>query len=289
MERLVDVSLADVGRTLYRYRPVVAAGAAIVVLGLALPGPKQEAQDLSQYATTGASSVRSSVNPAIRQSDPDEGIVEASTVEDSPSMFMPLPPPTPSFSSPPTFDGGSTASTRSDEGSSSGRTSTSPSSSDSASTFESPRTTAPKTAQITASLWTSQSAGTPLAANGVPEKSLPIAKALGREDKVTYLRISGSPDNLRLKEHAEGQRAPETGAIQVCLVKTVGWSSGEAVDPGEAPERDCSVAVLGVRSEDGTWSFDLRPFDGRAGDGFAFGPAPGSPLDFQVAFEPVLL
>lgn len=289
MERLVDVSLADVGRTLYRYRPVVAAGAAIVVLGLALPGPKQEGQDLSQYASAGTSSIRTSVNPAIPQSDPDEGVVEATTAEDSSSMFTPLPPPTPSFLSPSTFDRESSTPSGRGEGSPSGSGSTSPTSGDSTSTFESSSTSAPRRAEITASLWMSQSAGTPLAASGVPEKSFPVGKALGQEDKVTFLRISGSPDRIRLKEHAEGQRSPDTAVIQVCLVKTVGWSSGEAVASGDAPERDCTVSVLGVRSDDGTWSFDLRPFEGRSGDGFSFAPAPDSPLDFQVAFEPSLL
>lgn len=287
MERLVDVSLADIGRTMYRYRPVVAAGAAIVVLGLALPGPARVGLDRSQFATAGAASNRTSINPAITLGDQDEGVVEFLPAEDSSSMFTPFVPPSPSFSAPSTFDSGSSAPTGG-AGSSSSGSSTTPTTISDSTTFDSSPTSAPKPVEITTSLWASRSAGTPLASHGVPEKALPVGKALGQEDKVTFLRLSGSPERIELKEHADGQRSSATAAIQVCLVKTPGWKSGEAVAFADAPERDCSVSVLGVRAESRSWSFDLRPFEGRSGDGFSFAPAPGSPVDFQVAFVATL-
>lgn len=295
MERFVDLSLADIGRTVYRYRPVVAAAVAIMVLGLVLPGPRRLGQDLAQIATQPTSrtptAAPSTVAPEAVAADTGAGVdAGASGVATSPA---------PSFDSSPSSSFGSSfssspssvdSSRSSSSSSSSGTAGTEPARSSSPAIAEPSASTSrsPSRPVIVTTLYASRTAGTPLASNGVPANSLPVGKQLGQEDKVSFIRLSNAPDRLVLKANPAGDRSSATAAIQVCMVKTTGWSGGEAVAFSAAPERDCTVSVLGGRAEDGSWSFDLRPFEGRGGDGFSFAPAPGSPVDFQVAFEATL-
>jgi hypothetical protein len=291
MERFVDISLADLGRTVYRYRPVVAAAVAIMILGLALPGPREVGQDLGRFATGAARAVI----PSTQTPTTVDSVAVAATPESDPGSSAPFTPTgTGGSISTSSFSSGSSSFSTATESDSRTSSATSDESSSPPPSFTAPppttASTAPakKAATITATSWASRTAGTPVAANGVPAGSLPIGKVVGQDDKMSFIRLSSRPDRIVLKPHAEGQRTPETGVIQACMIKTVGWHGGEAVAFDAAPERDCSVSVTGVRAEDGSWSFDLRPFEGRSGDGIALLPGPGAPLDFQVAFLPQL-
>jgi len=299
MERFVDLSLADVGRTVYRYRPVIAAATAIVVIGLALPGPQQRGSDLAQFASGSTLSQPTTQTPRAVAEVAPEATPDASFGGESSSGLA---------SSNTSFDSGSTPTVGSSDRSTTFHDAPAPSNSAASSTesAESSRSTEPSftpppsdssssassspsssKASIVTTSYASRTAGTPLAADGVPAKSLPVGTRLGQEDKVSFIRLSKPVDTLVLKTVAAGDRRPETAAIQVCVVKSSGWAAGEAVAFTAAPERDCTVSVLGARAANGSWSFDLRPFAGR-GDGFSFSPAPGSPVDFQVAFEATL-
>lgn len=295
MERFVDLSLADVGRTVYRYRPVVAAAAAIAVLGLALPSPSRLGSDLAQFSS-GPAPATQTPNPVIAEALGEEGTTGVAAAE-SGSTFAEAPASSPSAFDAPAASFGSTSGSTFDSGANDFSSSAPPSSASSEPTRSSSpptsepaaTTTTPARPSIVTTLYASRTAGTPLATQGVPEKTLPVGKQLGQDDKLSFIRLSTTPDTLVLKTNPKGERNGANAAVQACLIKTTGWKGGEAVAMSSAPERDCTVSVLGVRSGDGSsWSFDLRPFEGRSGDGFAFSPAPGSPVDFQVAFEATL-
>ncbi len=280
MERLVDASLADVGRTIYRYRPVAAATVAIVVLGLALPGPRREGLDLSKYATG---------DPVAATSQtPIEQVAEAVTAvpesDDAGQVVAPVVPSSSGF----TFESSSSSSSSFSSASKAvaSPSPTTPTTSAPVAVTSPPTTAAPQPA-ITATLWSSAQAGTPLAAQGVPAKSLPVGSRLGRDDKRSFIKVSHAPDRLVLHAHedASGQRTPEAAIIQVCALKSGSWKAGEAATFAEAPEADCTVAVQGARASDGSWSFDLRPLDGRLANGLAILPVSSGASDFQVAFK----
>ena len=143
--------------------------------------------------------------------------------------------------------------------------------------------------RIVGSAWASQTAGTPLGAQGVPSGSLPVGTRLAQHDKRSYVRLSGSAPSLVLTPHedAEGQRAPETGTILACQIIDPSWKEGsEPMTFDAAPAFESEKCAPGVRNEDGAWTFDLKSFPLRTdARGFALIPGPDAPLDFQVAFK----
>lgn len=121
----------------------------------------------------------------------------------------------------------------------------------------------------------------------MPEGSLPVGTRLGQHDTRSFVRLSGDQAVLRLTpvDDEEGQRSPETAAIQACRITEPGWEEAEAMSFGEAPAYEAEECVEGVRQDDGTFTFDLRAHPDRTdGRGFALVPGPDAPIDFQVAF-----
>jgi hypothetical protein len=107
------------------------------------------------------------------------------------------------------------------------------------------------------------------------------------QDKVAFVRLAGTASVLTLVPHEDttGARSADAAKIQACRITTGGWSKGEAQAMADAPKWDCAVSVLGTRSADGAWTFDLSVFPDRADDrGFALVPT-GDAIDFQVAFK----
>lgn len=137
--------------------------------------------------------------------------------------------------------------------------------------------------------WATATAGTPVASSEVPDGSMPVGKRIGQNDKISFFRLIGTATSLELHEASEGQRTPPIGEIgvQLCQSKEDGWSGGEAQTFDAAPSWDAGQCVDGVRSDDGTWSFDMSGFesvDDRRG--FVLVPAADAAVDFQVAFAP---
>lgn len=281
VEVFSDLNVRDVRRVLTPYASVVAMVAAIVALGLILPGPTivHRPNPLSQYNAAG--SAAAGVAPVdelaevapVAPSEGDPFAVAAATTpgfDDSPvALVRPAPRSAPSDAEP-------------SAGPEAGPSP--PSSSDA------PRTTivVAMPLRIVASTWATRTAGTPLASQGVPNSSLPVGSRLGQTDKASFIRLAGTATALHLVPHedASGQRSPEAGAIQACQITDAGWKGGEAISFDDAPAYDPATCSAGVRHADGRWTFDLAGFPQRADDrGFALVPGPDEPLDFQVSFR----
>lgn len=140
-----------------------------------------------------------------------------------------------------------------------------------------------KPLSITARLYASLASGTPLAAAGVPESSLPVGNRASREDKRSYLRLAGTAKELRLTEGTEGRETHGPVVVRACQVVEGGWGEGKAVSLASAPKFDAAACVVGVRASDGLWSFDLSSFSDPTDDrGIALTVGPGAGVDFQV-------
>lgn len=123
----------------------------------------------------------------------------------------------------------------------------------------------------------------------VPRDGLPVGARLGEDDTRSYIRLAGGEPILVLAEveDAVANRSAETAAITACAIVDRGWAVENGVPHEEAPAFDPERCAPGVRSDDGTWSFDLSAFDAaqRTGDaGFALVPA-SSEAPFQVVFS----
>lgn len=269
MASLSEVRVGDIGQGLARYRPVALVVAVILLAAWMLPSPVTESGDDTEFSQpTGQS--RLVDEPDEPNGDPVDQEIPAPDTSftppvagsgsfgddfDSGESFSYTPPPPSSTFTPPSFgdddDGDSTPLT------------------------------------ITASAWASRTAGTPIADVGVPADTLPVGTRVGQIDKASFIRLAGGEEQLRLKENASGKRTTTgTATVQACRVAESGWEEAEAMSFSEAPEWSADDCILGERSEDGMWTFDLGPFDDRTDDrGFALVPGPGAPADFQVAFE----
>lgn len=285
--QIAELKFGDVGRGLGHYRPVALAVGAIVVMGLAMPGPRRVALDdfgASRWTSSAAAVVPSAVGDSEL---PAEASAAFEAIESAPSAGSST------FSSPFSAPASTSSSFTSDafvtrEASSESASSTFDSSTPSATRTET-TSTASGPLRITRSAWASGQAGTPLAATGVPEGGLPVGRRPGFElDKVAFVKLAGGASTLKLLPHDDtsGARNAEGGVIQACRITSPGWAEASGQSIEEAPAWDCGVAVQGVRADDGSWTFDLSVFDDRADDrGFALVPA-GSALDFQVTFLP---
>lgn len=140
-----------------------------------------------------------------------------------------------------------------------------------------------KPLRITARLYASLAAGTPLATASVPEGSLPVGKRASREDKRSYVRLAGTAKELRLTEGTDGRETHGPVVVQACQVAEGGWDEGKGVPLDSAPKFDPAACVVGVRASDGLWSFDLSSFSDPTDDrGIALTVGPGAGVDFQV-------
>lgn len=286
--QIAELKFGDVGRGLGHYRPVALAVGAIVVMGLALPGPRRVALDdfgASRWTSSAAAVVPSSGGTADVPAEASAAFEAIESASSSGSSSFSTP-----FSSPASTGSSFTSDaivTR--EESSESASTTFDSSSPATSRAETSTTAASGPLRITRAAWASAQAGTPLAATGVPAGSLPVGRRPGFDaDKVAFVKLSGGASSLKLVPHGDstGTRNGSGAAIQACRITTPGWEAAEGQSMEAAPAWDCGVAVLGKRADDGTWTFDLSIFPDRADDrGFALIPT-GSELDFQVSFVP---
>lgn len=286
--QIAELKFGDVGRGVARYRPVVLALAAIAVMGLTLPGPRRvtgKAFDISSFDSPASAGLPVSADVPEGAASA-EVAAAAAAIESSPSSFsstFSLPSSSSSASSSFTVDAGASR-TDADEPASS--SSTFDSSTPSAG--ESRASVTPTPLRVTTAAWASAQAGTPLAATGVPEGSLPVGRRPGFEvDKVAFVKLAGTASTLTLVPHedATGQRGADAAQLQACRITTPAWAKAEGQSMDEAPKWDCRVAAMGERAEDGSWTFHLSSFPDRStSPGFAIVPA-GAGLDFQVAFK----
>lgn len=115
---------------------------------------------------------------------------------------------------------------------------------------------------------------------------MPVAARLGRLDKVSFARLSGTSTTLTLVEDPDGAReAIGPGVVVACPITDGGWAEEADQSMDDAPPWDEARCVAGVEDND-TWVFDLSGFDDRDGDGgFALVPDASAPPDFQVTFR----
>lgn len=137
--------------------------------------------------------------------------------------------------------------------------------------------------------WASLRSGTPLAAPGVPERSLPVAATGGQHDTISFVRLGGSGHSLVLAPaQAEGASYLEQfAAVQACRIVAPGWAAVEGQAMAESPRWEPGACAAGVRADDGTWSFDLGAFPDRNDDrGFALVPGPTASVStFRVTLQ----
>lgn len=267
MGSLSDVSLGDIARVLARYRPVAVSVGVVLLVLLALPkpdlGPGQALgkRTIETPARTSVSAV-ADAGPGPEADFAVEPFTPGAPAIDS---FAPSPiVPAPSFeASPSPAPGGG------------------PSSFTTATTE-----TQVQPLRVRSSTWATRTAGSPLATNGVPDSTLPVGTR-GTDDKLSFLRLTGTSTTLGLAEHPEGNRNNAgPAAVAACRITSSDWKAGKAVAFADAPPYDPTDCVQGVRSSGGVWVFDLGRFSDRTDErGFALVPGDDAGLDFQVAFR----
>lgn len=278
MGHLGEISVGDIRRGLARYKPAALVVAGIVVVVALTPGG---AASSGAGADADPLAIDASETPFAAVAD-EETAVDAGAADAPDDVSFDLPPPSPSFRRSP---GGATS-----------RPSASPSPSpstfptgvppSSGSTFPDEGGSEPLRPIATA--WASAEAGTPVAAAGVPEATLPVGNRIGQLDKASFVRLAGDATELVLVEDADGSRAAPTGgaaAVQACRIEVPGWEEAEAQSFDEAPTWDAASCTPGTRGDDGSWTFDLAGFGSPTDErGFALVPTDDAPVDFQVAF-----
>lgn len=247
----------DPGRVLDRYRPVVLAAVAIALVTWVFPGAERAERSVAAgtgalpaaFARAGSPTTTSPTTTAVAATPPSPALPQVSA---RPASASPSASPSPTTTMVTTARPAATA--------------------------------APTPLRPARTAWATATAGTPLAAEGVPAGTLPVGTRLGSTDKASYLTVSGTATALVLHEDADGGRAPETAVVQACAITEAPWTGGEAKSFDEAPAHDPERCVLGTRADDGTWTFEVSGFADRGGDaGFALLPGPDAPVDFQVA------
>jgi hypothetical protein len=143
--------------------------------------------------------------------------------------------------------------------------------------------------RVTGGGYAAADAGTPLATAGIPAGSAAVGSRAGQVDKVTYVRLSGTPGVLQLKVDASGANVLDQNAVlAACPVTQANWQVGQGeVTPTAGPPYSCGVSSPGVRSSDGTsWTFELSSFD--LSNGVAIVPVTSTTevsKSFQVVFR----
>lgn len=278
----MELTIADVLRSLSRYRPVAVTVAAILVALAVLPKPDAPEEltstELGGIATPSATAPAASTPPPAAEGFGTEGV---DTFASDGVSFT----PNPSFGA-----GSSSGFSSGSSGSGSAESSSSPSSDSSFGSGASFTRTVPddedeEPLRVTAKAWASRTAGTPLAAQGVPAGTLPVG-VRGTNDKLSFVRLSGGDTTLGLVEDPAGTRNTHGPAgVQACQITDQNWPEREAAPLAEAPKYDANKCIPGTRSASGVWLFDLSSFgDPTDARGFALVPG-GAGLDFQVAFR----
>lgn len=274
MGRLAEISLGDLARALGRYRPIALAVLAILAVVAVTDAPERRLPSAAaDYRPTDA---ELGGNRPV-----DEGSGDAPDTLGSSDAPPFTSAPAPSFGGSSSFG----AAPSPGDGAGTAPPPTTGSSDFDGFAFDADEQQEPLT--VVKWAWASRSAGTPLADAGVPEDTLPVGDRAGRHDKVSFVKLEGDGTTLYLAEDPEGERVI-TGdpQVQACTVLESGWREAAAMSFSDAPTWNEESCVLGRRSADGTWTFDV----GRLGDpttqaGFALVPAPEAPIDFQVTFQ----
>lgn len=288
MDRLSDVRLGDITKGLARYRPVVVTVIAILLMAAFLPGERAERGGLVATAPPPARPV---ANAAASTAAPaavptDAPVAPSSSFDSAPQSFAVQPSGT--FATGRTFESSSGSFTAPPPAFSGDASAAAPDA-EIATTpggFEADK---PKPLTITARLYATLGAGTPLATQDVPDKSSPVGNRLNQEDKRSYVRLAGTATDLMLTEAPQGRETRGPALVRACQVLDADWPEGKGVALASAPKIDAGACVLGVRASDGVWTFDLsgfaNPTDTR---GIALTVAPGSGVDFQVNFAEIV-
>jgi hypothetical protein len=280
MGRVAELSLGDIVRGLAHYKPVALVVVGILAVVALTPGGLESAADpidLALDASPGGA--------ADGRQAPGTGNGAGAAASDDGTVSFDVPPPSPSFSPAPAPGAGSgPAPTFGGAGDDEGAFAGPPGGT---STFGGDaQGEEPLVLAVTA--WATNAAGTPLGEAGVPAGTLPVGNRLGRHDKASFVRVTGTATELVLLEDPEGRRDAPTGdapAVQACRVEVAGWADADAQSFDEAPTWDPDDCVDGVAGDDGRWVFDLATFVDVDDDrGFALVPTDDAPVDFQVAF-----
>lgn len=289
MDRLSDVRIGDITKGLARYRPVVVTVIAILLMVAFLPGERAGRGALVATAPPPALPVAGATvaNSAPVPVPTDAPVaVPTATFDSGPQSFAVQPSGT--FATGRTFESSSGSFTAPPPAFSGDESSAAPDAEISTTPggFEADK---PKPLTITARLYATLGAGTPIATQDVPDKSSPVGNRLGQEDKRSYVRLAGTATDLILTEAPQGRETRGPALVRACQVLDADWPEGKGVALAAAPKIDAGACVLGLRASDGVWTFDLsafaNPTDTR---GIALTVAPGSGVDFQVNFAEIV-
>ena len=276
MGSLSDVTLGEIVRALARYRPVALTVLAIAAFLVVVPGPHREAvRDLAQTGAVAGAPVAENAAAESTASVEESGVDAFSSTTFTSTVSS---EDTFTFSS----DDSSTSFDEFDFSSSGG-------SSDF--TFSDPDFSSSSSAEplhVVGKAWATATAGTPLASTGVPPGTLPVGTRVGRDDKLSFVRLEGDETVLRLSEDPNMARATAAPAVVACMISDSGWADAEAMSFSQAPKYDPALCVVGQRDSTGVWSFDLSGA-GTPNDPHGWAlvpPSSNKPIDFQVNFKP---
>lgn len=256
--RFADLSLAQIGQRLLRYRPVAAAGAVTLTVLIALP----------DSGSAGPQPVAAAQPTAVAAPPATKAAVTTTTVAPPPPTASPVTSAQTSTAAAPAPIAEQTPAQHS--------TAPSP-----PPTLPSPSTTAPPRS-VADTTWATTGAGTPAATAGVPEGTLPVGTRVGDVDKASFLRLMGSWETLELTADPVGERASVGEAtVQACAVTTPDWEAGAAESFDDAPSWNPDDCAVGTTAGE-RWTFPLGAVD--ITNGVALVPGPDAPVDFQVSF-----
>lgn len=262
--RFADLTLAEAARRLRRYRPLVLT--LVLTLGVlrALPESGTPAEEALQPTASASATVPTTSEP-VEEATPDP--------PSSPDGGFQTPLPRIPLRAPEVIGSAAT-------------TTTSPTAVPTPARSASPSTRQPATATPTVlhTGWATRAAGTPVAAVGVPEGSLPVGNRVGQIDKASFLRLGGGWQSLALDVDPDGTAGIGEAAVQACAITTAAWEPVAGSGFDEAPEwnpDDCAAGVTGAAGDQ--WTFEIGRIEQRFG--IALVPGPGAPVEFQIAFR----
>lgn len=275
MARIEEISLGDVVQTARRYRPVAVVVAVILAAALVLPAaPRPGGDDTDPFSATGAPAGRSGspLFAGADEAEDDAGTAPPTTAFGNDFSFTPTAPADPGGDDGFSSGGGFVAPPSSGFSSSGGFTST---------------TQQDRPLRTTVTGWASATGGTPVGATGVPDQSLPVGNRVGQTDKASFVRLAGTASAVFFKEKPDGSRTTSgTASVRACQITTRNWQAANNMTFDQAPDYDTANCIVGTRSANGVWRFDLSSFADPTDDrGFALVPGAGASIDFQVAFE----
>lgn len=287
MDRFSDVRIGDITKGLARYRPVVITVIAILLMVAFLPGRRSSPSLIATAPPAAVPLASASANSdAVAVAPVPTDAVAPTTFDSGPRSFAVQPSGT--FATSRTFESSSGSFTAPPAAFSGNESAAAPDAQITTTPggFESDK---PTPLTVTARLYATLGASTPLATQDVPDKSSPVGNRVGQEDKRSYLRLAGTATELRLTETTGGRTTRGPVVVQICQVTDAGWPEGKGVAFSAAPKFDAKACVLGVRASDGVWSFDLASFASPTDNrGVALVVGPGAGVDFQVNFTEIV-